>query len=181
MNTTSLSFDGTITFKSNSFFDVMSTQQIHRCKIAPQLEKEFSRNKHQVTMNLKEIQWLAIGDFVRVVTLDGIIWQITQVYPRKSLLYRRAASPNAFRLKEAQVIAANVDQLMAVIAITQPEIKWNLLDRYLVQAEACGLKALICFTKYDFLTLYRKVFSRNFLHRSKIIVIWVTRLYKRVV
>ena len=128
-------------------------------------------------MNLKEIQWLAIGDFVRVVTLDGIIWQITQVYPRKSLLYRRAASPNAFRLKEAQVIAANVDQLMAVIAITQPEIKWNLLDRYLVQAEACGLKALICFTKYDLLntlseSIQQEIFAQveNYRHLGYAII-----------
>jgi ribosome biogenesis GTPase len=149
MNTTSLSCDGTIIFKSNSIFDVMSAQQIQRCKISPQLEREFVKNSKFGSVKLDEIQWLTIGDFVRIDPGDGDHWQITQVYPRKSLLYRRAASPNAYRLKEAQVIAANVDQMVAVLAITRPEIKWNLLDRYLVQAEACGLKALICFTKSD--------------------------------
>jgi len=149
MNTTSLSCEGTIIFKSNAILDVMVAQQIHRCKISRQLQKEFAKNSKIGSVKLDEIQWLTIGDFVRIDPGEGDDWQITKVYPRKSLLYRCAASPNLFRLKEAQVIAANVDQMVAVFAITQPEIKWNLLDRYLVQAEACGLKALICFTKYD--------------------------------
>jgi len=162
MNTTFLSCEGTIIFKSNAILDVMVAQQIHRCKISPQLEKEFEKNSKIRSVKLDEIQWLTIGDFVLIDPGDGGYWQITRVYPRKSLLYRRAASANSFRLKEAQVIAANVDQMVAVLAITQPEIKWNLLDRYLVQAEACGLKALICFTKCDLLASLPMSYRQEF-------------------
>ncbi len=48
-----------------------------------------------------------------------------------------------------QVIAANVDQVVAVMAAASPQPKWNLLDRYLVSAEASNLPALICITKLD--------------------------------
>ncbi|PKN85465.1 MAG: ribosome small subunit-dependent GTPase A [Chloroflexi bacterium HGW-Chloroflexi-8] len=149
MNSTSLSRDGTIIFKSKSIFDVMVAQQIYACKISPFLERDFEKKTKFGSVKLGEIEWLTIGDLVRIESVDRDQWQITHLYPRKSLLSRRAALPSTFRLQEAQAIAANVDQMVIVFAITQPEIKWNLLDRYLIQAEACRLKALICFTKYD--------------------------------
>lgn len=166
MNTTSLSCDGTIIFKSNAIFDVMVGQQVHRCKISPLMEREFQKISRAGSSPLDEIQWLAIGDSVCIEPGSADIWHITRVYPRKSLLYRRAASANASRVKEAQVIAANVDQMVAVLAITQPDIKWNLLDRYLVQAEACGLKALICFTKFDLFDSLPVRFQQEFLTQA---------------
>jgi ribosome biogenesis GTPase len=50
-----------------------------------------------------------------------------------------------------QVIAANVDQAVPVFAAAEPPPKWNLLDRYLVSAEAAGVPALICINKADLL------------------------------
>ena len=48
-----------------------------------------------------------------------------------------------------QIIAANVDQVIAVMAAANPRPKWNLLDRYLVSAEASELPACIFITKTD--------------------------------
>jgi ribosome biogenesis GTPase len=48
-----------------------------------------------------------------------------------------------------QVIVANVDQLVPVVAAAQPAPKWALLDRYLATAEAAGIPARICLTKLD--------------------------------
>jgi ribosome biogenesis GTPase len=48
-----------------------------------------------------------------------------------------------------QVIAANVDQVVPVFAAAEPPPKWNMLDRYLVSAEAAGLPAVILITKLD--------------------------------
>jgi ribosome biogenesis GTPase len=48
-----------------------------------------------------------------------------------------------------QVIVANVDQVVPVIAAASPAPKWALLDRYLVSAEAAGIPALVCITKCD--------------------------------
>jgi ribosome biogenesis GTPase len=48
-----------------------------------------------------------------------------------------------------QIIAANVDQIVAVFAAADPRPAWNLLDRYLVSAEAADIPAVICLTKLD--------------------------------
>jgi ribosome biogenesis GTPase len=47
------------------------------------------------------------------------------------------------------LIVANLDQVVAVFAATQPEPKWGLLDRYLVSAESLGIPSIICITKLD--------------------------------
>jgi ribosome biogenesis GTPase len=48
-----------------------------------------------------------------------------------------------------QVIAANVDQMIAVVAAAQPKPKWRVLDRYLADAEHAGLPAVVCLAKVD--------------------------------
>lgn len=87
--------------------------------------------------------------------------------PRTSRLARRAAAASASRHAAEQVIAANVDQVVAVFAAALPAPKWNLLDRYLAAAESSELPAIICITKADLdpgepqleaeLELYRRI------------------------
>jgi ribosome biogenesis GTPase len=48
-----------------------------------------------------------------------------------------------------QVFVANLDQVVAVVALEKPFPKWNLLDRYLTLAEFLELPALICLSKLD--------------------------------
>lgn len=84
---------------------------------------------------------VAVGDFVTLNEAGVIV----EVLPRSSKLSR----PGAGRKPVEQVIAANLDQVVAVFAAARPEPKWNLLDRYLVSAEASELEALICITKMD--------------------------------
>ncbi len=70
---------------------------------------------------------------------------ITQVLPRQSLLQR----PD-FR-QGARPIAANLDQIVAVIA-PRPEFQEALLDRYLVTAEHAGIRPVIVLNKTDLLS-----------------------------
>jgi ribosome biogenesis GTPase len=64
--------------------------------------------------------------------------------PRRSKLTRRAAGTKPTE----QVIVANADQLVAVMAV-KPDPQWTLLDRYLAGAEASEMPAIICLTKLD--------------------------------
>jgi ribosome biogenesis GTPase len=48
-------------------------------------------------------------------------------------------------------LAANMDQLLIVASYLHPTVKWGLIDRYLVMAEAEGIKAIIVLTKKDLL------------------------------
>jgi ribosome biogenesis GTPase len=83
---------------------------------------------------------LAIGDLVET---EGEV--ITAILPRSNKLSRPAPGKKPLE----QIIAANIDQVVTVFAAARPQPAWNLLDRYLVAAEAAELRVLICITKLD--------------------------------
>jgi len=47
------------------------------------------------------------------------------------------------------IIVTNVDQLLIVTSAAEPRIKPNLIDRFLVTAERCRIRPLICINKVD--------------------------------
>lgn len=67
---------------------------------------------------------------------------IERIEPRHGLLTRES------RGKE-HVIVANVDQLVIVASLRQPELKPHLIDRYLASAEQGGIRPIICLNKVD--------------------------------
>ncbi len=87
---------------------------------------------------------VVVGDRVRLAGR-----QIVEVLPRRNHLARRGVASRAGAHAFEQVIAANVDQVAAVMAAASPAPKWNLLDRYLAVAGALDLPALVIITKAD--------------------------------
>tara|TARA_B100000029_G_scaffold500132_1_gene571411 strand:- start:8474 stop:9364 length:891 start_codon:yes stop_codon:yes gene_type:complete len=64
-------------------------------------------------------------------------------------IFNRSSYLNRINSKgKPEIIAANLTQLVIVLAET-PKPDWLLLDRYLVAAEICYLKAIIVFNKID--------------------------------
>ena len=94
---------------------------------------------------------LVVGDLVRFAAAGpgAGTGQIVAVLPRRNTLSRREAAPRPGTYPAEQVIAANVDQVVPVLAVADPPPQWNLLDRYLTLAESRALPALICLTKAD--------------------------------
>jgi ribosome biogenesis GTPase len=92
---------------------------------------------------------VVIGDAVRWSEIGPAAGQIVEVLPRRNQLARRSAVPMPTAHAHEQIIAANVDQIVAVFAAANPRPAWNLLDRYLVSAESATIPALICLTKLD--------------------------------
>ena len=125
------------------------------CSISSRLRKELIypiadrssiiHHRVQEVRDIREVDPVAIGDSVRFLYAEDSTGVITEVLPRRNKLARSAAGKKEFE----QVIAANVDQIVMVFAAARPEPKWNLLDRYLVTAEAAEIPALICLTKLD--------------------------------
>lgn len=103
------------------------------CTLSGRLKKETDANL------------IVVGDVVR--------WneaaQIIEVLPRRNRLSRRGAVPMPSACAHEQIIVANVDQVVPVFAAANPRPAWNLLDRYLVSAEAAAIPALVCLTKMD--------------------------------
>jgi ribosome biogenesis GTPase len=70
---------------------------------------------------------------------DGVI---ERVEPRRGLLTR------ASRGRE-HVLVANVDQVVFVVSLVEPELKPHLVDRYLASAAQGEMKPILCFNKSD--------------------------------
>src|SRR5262249_60843370 len=46
-------------------------------------------------------------------------------------------------------LVANVDQVVIVVSLVEPELKPHLIDRYLASAEQGGIAPIICLNKVD--------------------------------
>ncbi len=85
---------------------------------------------------------VATGDRVWVRPAGTEEGMIERVEPRHGLLTR------ASRGKE-QVLVANVDQLVIVGSLAEPDLKPHLIDRYLVSAGQGGIRPIVCLNKVD--------------------------------
>src|SRR5438477_314920 len=47
------------------------------------------------------------------------------------------------------VLVANVDQMVIVMSLVEPDLKPHLIDRYLASAEQGGIAPLVCLNKAD--------------------------------
>lgn len=89
---------------------------------------------------------LAVGDSVHVEPDDAKhAWSIVEILPRRSKLARR--SPTGARGE--RIVAANLDQVVVVLAVAKPEPNEKMLDRFLVIAESNGIAARIVINKVD--------------------------------
>lgn len=92
-------------------------------------------------------QQVSVGDLVRVERLDDGSCRIADLLPRHSALSRHGVS----RRRE-QVIVANVDQVVAVVAIESPKPDFSMIDRLLALAELNELDGLVVLNKADLAT-----------------------------
>ena len=67
---------------------------------------------------------------------------IERVEPRHGILTR------ASRRRE-HVLVANVDQLVIVMSLVEPDLKPHLIDRYIASAAQGGLTPIVCLNKAD--------------------------------
>ncbi len=89
---------------------------------------------------------LAVGDEVLLERDTGAEpWVIAEILPRRTALVRRAPGG----AQGTRVVAANVDQVVVVFAVTRPEPHPRMLDRFLVIAESNDIPARIVFNKID--------------------------------
>ncbi|HEV2890702.1 MAG TPA: ribosome small subunit-dependent GTPase A [Frankiaceae bacterium] len=92
---------------------------------------------------------ICVGDRVRVVgdtsgTPDALA-RIVGLLPRGSLLRRTADDTDPVE----RPLVANADQVVVVVALTDPPPRPRLIDRCLVAAWDAGLDVLLCLTKND--------------------------------
>jgi ribosome biogenesis GTPase len=84
----------------------------------------------------------------RATTADRPEGVIEQILPRKTVLTRA----DSFKGILAHPIVANAEQMLVVVSLRLPNVKWGLVDRMIVAARAGGLKPMICLNKIDLAT-----------------------------
>ncbi|MBY0522721.1 MAG: ribosome small subunit-dependent GTPase A [Gemmataceae bacterium] len=94
------------------------------------------------TMNTDERNVVTTGDRVWFLPTQEDEGVIERVEPRHGLLTR------ASRQRE-HVLVANVDQVVIVMSLVEPDLKPHLIDRYLVSAAQGRIAPIICLNKSD--------------------------------
>ncbi len=103
--------------------------------------------QYSPTIDLKSFSNFAVGDRVEFISAGSQQEaMITAIQPRTSQISRPGPKD---RLASELILAANVDALLVVTAVSRPEFNPRLVDRYLALAEIFSIKALICLNKID--------------------------------
>lgn len=97
------------------------------------------------------------GDHVEVDTTDGTTNLVTAIRPRSNEFARANAR------KHKQIIAANLDQVLIVIA-PQPEPSTDLVERYLVAVHSLGIQPVIVVNKAELIAEGEQAIASPFSH-----------------
>ena len=92
---------------------------------------------------LKGQNQLVAGDYV-TLELQENEYMITHLAKRKNEVFRIIRREN-----KKKITASNIDVLIIVSAVSAPEYKQGLVDRYLLRSEQWGIPAFVIFNKMD--------------------------------
>ncbi|WDF55340.1 ribosome small subunit-dependent GTPase A [Mucilaginibacter sp. KACC 22063] len=128
---------GLVTKSTGSWYQVQTPEgEVIDCRI-----KGKFRIKGITTTNP-----IAVGDRVDIEMEPGQDnGVITKLHDRKNYIIRKSINLS----KQAQIIAANLDQAFLVVTLASPRTSLGFIDRFLVTAEAYDIPARLVFNKLD--------------------------------
>ncbi|GGH40877.1 GTPase RsgA [Mangrovimonas yunxiaonensis] len=97
---------------------------------------------------IKSTNPIAVGDVVDFeleTKNDETTGIIHNIHERKNYIVRKSVNLS----KQTHVIAANIDQVFLLVTIDNPPTFTSFIDRFLVTAEAYGIKTILLFNKID--------------------------------
>lgn len=98
------------------------------------------------TKDIQTTNPIAVGDHVEVESEpDQETKVINKLYERKNYIIRKSVNLS----KQAQIIAANLDQAFLIVTLASPRTSLGFIDRFLVTAEAYDIPAKLIFNKVD--------------------------------
>ncbi len=139
--------------QSGFFFVELEDEQIIRCQISGKLKLEADKAIHKSKAPRTDI--VALNDFVTIEIHEDGTGTIVDVKPRQRVLSRVAPGATVgTSQEEQQIILANTDQVVFVLAAKHPTPNPRALDRLLVIAEKAEIPSIvICINKIDLVNL----------------------------
>ncbi|MFM7104014.1 MAG: ribosome small subunit-dependent GTPase A, partial [Flavobacteriales bacterium] len=127
---------GTVSKSTGKEYDVIADDGLkYRCSIRGKIRLEGRSTTNPV----------AAGDRVVVEVEKDLEAIITSILPRKNYIIRKSVNLS----KEAQVIAANLDQAFLFVTLFRPQTTFGFIDRFLVTADAYDIPVTVVFSKID--------------------------------
>lgn len=109
---------------------------------------------------IKTTNPVTVGDIVDVEIQNDGSGIIINIHPRKNYIIRKSSNLS----REAHIIAANIDQTLLIVTVTQPLTQFAFIDRYLVTAEAYSIPAILIFNKTDLINNSLKPILDEYIH-----------------
>jgi ribosome biogenesis GTPase / thiamine phosphate phosphatase len=114
---------------------VFSGNQSYVCSLKGTLKQSHSKKKNLVV----------VGDIVDFTITSLGCGIIEKIHQRSSFLCRQ---DHLDRIKQ-QLLAANIDQLIIVVSVSEPAFSNSLIDRYLIAARKGSMTPVIVINKWD--------------------------------
>ena len=153
--------------------------EVHKryCFVSPEGEQQMidtgevylaTLARRYLTSKKSERNFVAVGDRVLLRPVGKEEARVETDLPQAVIEQRAPRTAKIVRLDptnpaQEHVLAANMDQLIIVVSYLKPEVRFGLIDRFLVLSEEQHLEASIVFNKED---LFEKEASPRF--RSKV-------------
>ena len=102
---------------------------------------------------IKSTNPIAVGDVVFLKKEADETAVILAIDERKNYIVRKSVNLS----KRSHIIAANVDQAILIVTLSQPKTYTAFIDRFLVSAEAYHIPTTIIFNKIDLYTSEEKM------------------------
>ncbi len=134
--------------ESKDFYVLTDQYKTYRCTLRGKFKKEFALKKDKLYLT----NIAAVGDTVEFESVNSNGGVIHSIEDRKNYISRKApkikgASFRGERLE--QIIASNIDQIIVISSVHQPEFNNKTLDRFLVTSESANIKSVIVINKSD--------------------------------
>ncbi|SKB69866.1 ribosome biogenesis GTPase [Parapedobacter luteus] len=128
---------GLVTKSTGSWYEVLADDgNLYRCRIKGKFR----------TKDIKTTNPIAVGDWVDIAPeAEPYTAIIVRLHDRRNYIIRKSVNLS----KQAQIIAANLDQAFLVVTLASPFTSLGFIDRFLVTAEAYDIPAGLIFNKLD--------------------------------
>ena len=129
-----------VVYKSTGSWYTVKTEQgdTYECRI---------KGKFRIK-GIKSTNPVSVGDHVdfKLETKnDQVTGVIEHIYERQNYIIRKSVNLS----KQTHIIASNIDVVFLLVTLNNPPTFTAFIDRFLVTAEAYGIKAVLLFNKID--------------------------------